>query len=195
MNLTLENKIFQKIKDGDERAFRLLFHKYFQSLYLFALKFVDEEQAKDFIQDIFCELWNNRKKIEINTSISAYLFTVVKNRCFTYLKRERKKHEQQNVYAIKLKEEELLYYDSSEKSILEFAINDRISKVIERLPEKCSEVFKDSRFKGHSNKEIARIHNISIKAVEKHITKALQLFRDEFKDILLILAFLLISKF
>ena len=47
-----------------------------------------------------------------------------------------------------------------------------------------SEVFMESRLNGLSNKDVAEKFNISVKAVEKHISKALKLFREEFKDII-----------
>ena len=195
MNQTSENIVFQKVKNGDRSAFHILFQKYYQSLFLFSLKFVDEEQAKDIVQDCFYELWKNRKKTEIMTSVSAYLFTIVKNRCYKYLKTEQKKRIHHDNFGLLLKQEELQYFTNSEKSILEFATKDRIEKVIQQMPDKCCEVFKKSRFEGFSNKEIAEIFNISVKAVEKHISKALQLFKEEFKDILPILIFLLFNKF
>lgn len=195
MNQTSENIIFQKVKNGNHSAFHYLFQKYYQSLLLFALKFVDEEQAKDIVQDCFYELWQNREKIEITTSLSAYLFTIVKNRCYKYLKTEQKKRIHHNNLGLLLKQEELQYFSNSEKSILEFATKDRIEKVIQQMPGKCNEVFKKSRFEGFSNKEIAETLNISLKAVEKHISRALQLFRDEFKDILLLLFFFLFNQF
>lgn len=191
MNKTSENTILQNLKNDDRSAFRILFQSYFQPLFIFACKFVDEELAKDFVQDCFIDFWQNRKKIEITTSLSAYLFTVIKNKCYKHLKKERKKLDKQGDYGIKLRKEELDFYINSEKSILEFGIKDRIANVIEKLPEKCAEVFKMSRFEGFTNKEIAEKYQISVKAVEKQISKALKIFREEFKDFisLLLLSF------
>lgn len=195
MNQVSENIVFQKVKNGDRSAFRAIYQKYYQSLFLFALKFVDDEQASDIVQDCFYAVWQSRKKIEISTSISAYLFTIVKNGCYKYLKNEQKKKIHRNNFGLLLKQEELQYYVNSEKSILEFATKDRIEKVILQMPDRCREVFKKSRFEGYSNKEIAESFNISLKAVEKHISKALQLFREEFKDILSILIFMIFNNF
>jgi len=186
--------LFQRMKKGDVIAFHKLFQSYYQPLFIFALKFVSEEQAKDFVQDCFYELWQNRKKTEISNSLSAYLFTVIKNKCYKHLKKEQKKQLYRNNYVLKLKEEEFQYYVDSEKSVLEFATKDRIEKVISRMPDKCREVFQKSRIEGFSNKEIAEDFNISVKAVEKHISKALQLFREEFKDVLSIFLFLFFKK-
>lgn len=194
MSQTSENNIFQKVKNGDRSAFHILFQKYYQPLFLFALKFVDEEEAKDIVQDCFYELWQNREKTNVRTSVSAFLFTIVKNRCYRYLKTEQKKKVYHGSFGMLIKQAELQYYINSEKSILEFATKDRIEKVIQQMPDKCCEVFKKSRFEGFSNKEIAETFNISVKAVEKHISKALQLFREEFKELLIFLIFLIISE-
>lgn len=194
MSETYVDILFQRMKKGDVIAFHKLFQSYYQPLFIFALKFVSEEQAKDFVQDCFYELWQNRKKTEISNSLSAYLFTVIKNKCYKHLKKEQKKQLYRNNFVLKLKEEEFQYYVDSEKSVLEFATKDRIEKVISRMPDKCREVFQKSRIEGFSNKEIAEDFNISVKAVEKHISKALQLFREEFKDVLSIFLFLFFKK-
>lgn len=193
MSKTSDYIIFQKVKEGDQFAFRILYLKYFQPLYIFSRKFVDEELAKDFIQDCFYDLWQDRYKIEITSSLSAYLFTIIKNKCYKHLKKEQKKLNKQNNYGLKLRQEELEFYINSEKSILEFGIKDRIEKVINQLPDKCAVVFNESRFNGLSNKDIANKFNISVKAVEKHISKALKLFSEEFKDIISLLFVLIIQ--
>jgi RNA polymerase sigma-70 factor, ECF subfamily len=190
-----EKTLILKMREGDTAAFRRLFHKYYQSLFLFACKFVNDDVAKDLVQDCFLELWKNRKKTEITSSFSSWFFTVVKNRCFKYLKEESKKTDRKNDYGLKLKEEELNFFIHSEKSILEFEVKERIQKVVEQLPPKCSQVFNESRFNGLSNKDIAEKYDISLKAVEKHISKALKLFREEFRDLLMLLVLFFILHF
>jgi len=184
MEQVTDKTLLLKLREGNHVAFRCLFQTYYQRLFLFACKFVEEDIAKDLVQDCFMELWKKRKNTEISTSFSAWIFTVVKNRCYKHLKEESKKSESRNNYRLKLKEEELNFFIHSEKSILEFEVEERIQKVVKQLPPKCSQVFKDSRFKGLSNKDIAEKYSISLKAVEKHISKALKLFREEFKDLI-----------
>jgi len=181
---TTEYNLLQNLKNGDRPAFKIIFLNYYQPLFIFAQKFVHKELANDFVQDCFYELWRNRNNIKITTSLSAYLFTIIKNKCYKHLKKEQQKNLRQKNLGLQLKQEELDYFVNSEKSILEFGIKDRIAGVIENLPEKCAEVFKKSRFEGFTNKEIAEKYQISVKAVEKQITVALKIFREEFKDII-----------
>jgi RNA polymerase sigma-70 factor (ECF subfamily) len=193
MTQSPENIMLQKVRDGDLSAFRQLYHVYFQRLYLFAKKFVDSEMAKDVEQDCFYNFWINREKIEISTSVTAYLFTIIKNRCFKILNEKHRKQVGEQNFSLILKKEELQFFINSEKSILEFDVKDRIEDVIQHLPEKCAKVFSESRFNGLSNKDIADKFNISVKSVEKQISKALKLFRKEFKDIISVIFLLFIQ--
>jgi RNA polymerase sigma-70 factor (ECF subfamily) len=184
MDHNSDMSLFQQVKNDDNNAFRRLFQKYFPPLYIFAKKFLEEEAAKDIVQECFLNLWKNRKKIEITTSLSGYLFAIIKNSCCRYQKDLRQTSCIADDLILCLKEEECQYFIKSEKSILEFDIRDRAIKVLDRLPDNCHRVFCESRFNGLSNKAIAEKYNISIKGVEKHITKALKLFKEEFGDII-----------
>ena len=68
MKLNLESILFRKFKEGDYSASNQIFSKYYQPLFLFARKFVEEDLAKDFVQDCFYEIWKNRKRIELKTT-------------------------------------------------------------------------------------------------------------------------------
>ena len=54
--------------------------------------------------------------------------------------------------------------------------------VTKSLPDRCREVFKLSRLTGLKNWEIAQKLDINIKNVERHISKALNIFRTHFQN-------------
>ncbi len=81
--------------------------------------------------------------------------------------------------------------DSFDTSALTFhEIEKIIEDTLKQLPPQCGVVFKLSRFEEKKYKEIAKELNISVKAVEGHISKALKLFRTNLKDYLPLVAFL-----
>lgn len=183
----MEEKILlEKIRNDDVQAFRKLYEDYFQRLYLFSKKFLPEEQARDVVQDCFFRFWIDRKKIRIEVSVASYLFTMIKNQCVHSLKDTQRKHQKEQHYHLLLKTEELEFFNHSEKSILEFDIKDRIEKVFDELPRKCALIFRESRFEGLTYPEIATKYDISVKAVEKHINRALKAFREELKEFLMV---------
>lgn len=61
---------------------------------------------------------------------------------------------------------------------------DRLMEAVKSLPPKCQQVFVLSRFHGLSYPEIAARCGISVKMVEKHITKALAICRNGVGDAL-----------
>lgn len=68
--------------------------------------------------------------------------------------------------------------DSDRKTIYD-ELTANIHSIMGKLPDRCREVFMMSRFQNMKNKEIAAALKISEKAVEKHIHKALTVFRKE----------------
>jgi RNA polymerase sigma-70 factor (ECF subfamily) len=60
----------------------------------------------------------------------------------------------------------------------------QINQALDRLPEKCGEVFRLSRQQDLSYKEIAEHLDISIKTVENQMGKALRIMRVELQSYL-----------
>ena len=160
-----------------------LFRHYSKPLFYFALKFVDEEQAKDIVQDIFYKIWED-KSIKVSSSLNGLLFTMVRNKCLQQIEKQKVRDHYQQSANIRLKEEELQFYSAKTSSLIELELQEQLEKAIDNLPDKCREVFILSRFHDKMNKEIAEELGISIKTVEKHISRALKQIRIELKDYL-----------
>ena len=82
-------------------------------------------------------------------------------------------------------------YDISDDSFETYVLSELESlfnKSLEKLPERCREVFELSRFHGLKNREISAKLNISEKTVENQVTKALHILKEELKDYLPLLA-------
>jgi RNA polymerase sigma-70 factor (ECF subfamily) len=89
-----------------------------------------------------------------------------------------------------------LNYDALEELKIEqidFArLEKLINDTIESLPERCRQVFVMSRYEELKNKEIAEKLQISVKAVEANITRALSKIRENTKEHLPEIAFSLL---
>ncbi|MCD6354202.1 MAG: hypothetical protein J7L95_01505 [Prolixibacteraceae bacterium] len=65
-----ENTLFGKVKQGDEKAFEILFHRYYGYLCEFATNIVkNDAAAEEIVQDLFVKFWVKRNHIFIETSI------------------------------------------------------------------------------------------------------------------------------
>jgi RNA polymerase sigma-70 factor (ECF subfamily) len=191
-----EKILFEKLRNGDEAAFKVIYKRYVPRLYYFVLEYIPQKDiAENIIQDTLMALWDKRSSLSDGTNLSAYLFTVAKNNCLYKLRDAR--------YRTKM-------YDSSDSgdlelranmdalaaldtSILTFSEIERIiADTLDQLPPQCRIVFNLSRFEEKKYREIAEVLNISVKAVEGHISKALKIFRENLKEFLPLVSFLFI---
>jgi RNA polymerase sigma-70 factor (ECF subfamily) len=170
------------LSDGTLDVSRL-FMNYSKPLFYYALKFVDEEAAKDAVQDVFLKLSADQHLI-ISGSLNGLLFTMIRNKCLQQIEKQKVRASYQEASALRLKENEILFYSTEARSLIEQELREQLEKAIAALPDKCREVFILSRYHEKMNKEIAEELGISIKTVEKHISAALRLIRTELKDYL-----------
>jgi len=174
---------------NSEKAFEILFKSHYSKLVFFANRFVnDEDISREVVSEVFTLLWEERASLTIKTSVNAYLYRTVQNRCLNYLKHKKIESEYVNYLAKHnmLSEIPALQRNPAQEKELE----EQVHKAIEELPEKCREVFKLSRFENLKNKEIAANLNISQKTVERHMTIALDRLRNCLKHLFLLITFL-----
>lgn len=178
----------------DEKAFEALFKTYYVRLIFFANRFVnDEDVSREVVSEVFTRLWEERTTLSIKTSVNAYLYRTVQNRCLNFLKHKKIESEYVNYLAKNnmLSEIPALHRNPAQ----ERELKEQIQKAIEELPEKCRDVFKLSRFQNMKNKEIAESLQISQKTVERHMTIALDRLRQGLKHLLVLASFLLNTHF
>lgn len=178
----------------DPHLFDELFRQYSKPLFYYAAKFVEDEAAKDIVQDVFVKLWSDQT-INISQSLNSLLFTMVRNSCLQLLEKQKVRNKYLELTKIMLREDELRYYMEEKSGLIEQELEDKLNEVINSLPDRCRQIFLLSRFENKKNKEIALELEISVKAVEKQITKALATVRIDMKDYLPMLAFLLSSHY
>ena len=180
------------VNNEDPQLFDELFKQYSKPLFYYAVKFVEDEVAQDIVQDVFIKLWSDRSII-ISQSLNSFLFTMVRNSCLQQLEKQKVRNRYLESTRLMLQEEELRYFMDEKPALIEQELEDKLNEVLNALPERCRQIFNMSRFENRKNKEIAEELEISVKAVEKQITKALATIRIEMKEYLPLLALFLSS--
>ncbi|SKC85825.1 RNA polymerase sigma-70 factor [Ohtaekwangia koreensis] len=181
-----DQELFDRVCQGDQRAFSILFDRHWKRLYQAACRVIEDETvAQDIVQDVLISLWEKGRDRNI-LNIGAYLYQAVRLQCFMHLRSGAisKKHlEHINLVATANETEETLH-----AAELQTALEESIAT----LPEKCREIFYMSRYELLPNKKIAEQLHISPKTVENQITKALRMLRLSL-DKLVMLASVLLS--
>lgn len=173
-------KLLHALKADDRSAVTAIFLKYHQSLCRISYRIVnDADDAKDVAQEVFIKLWRNRKSLQLQFSLEAYLRRAVINTSLNRLETKKRFRPMEAVRHIPEAGEQN-QHDAIE---LQF----RIDAAISSLPVRTKAVFTLIRFESMSYSEVAASLDISEKAVEKEMMKALKLLRTSLRDYLFLL--------
>jgi RNA polymerase sigma-70 factor (family 1) len=170
-----EIDLVASLKEGNEKAFGLIYDRLANRLYLFILKKVgDKETAEEILQEVFVALWNNRNVMDVDTFLDPYLFKITKNKIFSFMRSEHVRKKYAADFCLFAQK----YRDNSLEEMMD--VNDLHQVLDERiaeLPDKCQTAFRMSRMEHATISQIAERMNISTRTVENYITQALRHLR------------------
>lgn len=162
-------------KKDDIDAFERLYNNYQPRIYSFSLRYLKvTEDAEGITQEVFIELWNNRKKIDVNLSLSSFLFTIAKNKIIDHFRKQQK----QILFAKYLQSYiELSKIEPEADADPRFSVK-QVGRAIKKLSEKRKIVFLLSKKFGLSRKEIADFMGVSENTVKNHLQEAVKNIRE-----------------
>ena len=171
-----DTEIIGRIRNGDAGQFESLFRSSYVSLVRYAKTLIkDHDTAEEIVQDLFFRIWQDKEKLNIESSLNGYLFRSVHNRCLHYIEHNR---------VVDRHAEEMSYRQTespeSPSDILNYKeLQEKVARILEKLPERCGKIFTMSRFEGLKYSEIAEKLSVSVKTVEANMGRALKEFRKE----------------
>lgn len=160
---------------GDLHAFESLYNRFVGKTYNYLLSFThDAELSKDLTQSTFLQLWNSRSNLDATRNIDGYIFMIARN----LLYREIRSRAVINRYEefVRTNSDERDTFTIDEKMTKE-AIENRITELLQLLPEARRRIFMLRWNEGLSNKEIAASLQISEKTVSTQINRTVTFLR------------------
>ncbi len=156
----------------DSGSFKNIFDKYYDNIRNFLYyRSGNIETAEDLVQDVFLRLWENREKIR-EESVGGYLYTIAANLIKNHYRRNEISYQFINSLTQKNNSE-------SPEFLMEMQEFDhRLQQTLAAMPEKSRDVFLMNRIDGLTYGEIADRLQLSIKAVEKRMHKALSFLKE-----------------
>ncbi|MEQ6121256.1 sigma-70 family RNA polymerase sigma factor [Reichenbachiella sp. MALMAid0571] len=156
----------QSIQNRDRQVYEALFHNHYHQLVRFAEGMIfDPDLAQDLVQSLFIHLWENAANINIKSSLKAYLFMAVKNRCLNCLKELQIRDKNELLYL-----EGMLNSDSSED--IDPQLLDRLNFSLAQLPDKMVEIVKLKYLENRKLRDIAVQLNISENTVKTQLLRS-----------------------
>lgn len=174
--LLSDTDLLNRIQEGEEWAFEVLFKQYFQGLSVYAKRFLNDlDLAQDIVQEVFVKFYEQKDTLVVHSSLKALLYQSVRNRSLDYI-RSRQTRSTHHEYILNMSQgQDVDGSDFMEQVELE----ERIYKSIADLPEQCRVIFRMSRLEGKRNQEIADELQLSKRTVETQISNALKRLRKD----------------
>ncbi len=143
---------------------------------------LDSAVTEEIVQDVFLVVWKQRHTLPEDSDLKKYMFRCARNLCWDHLEKLRIKtipideldldniYRRSNSYLLDSEALDKLYEDDLRKMI---------GETLGKMSSQTREIFWMSREQNLSNKEIAERMNLSEKAIEYHISKAIKLIRKD----------------
>ena len=171
-NTFTDRELLEKLAGGEETVFRLLFERYRDPIYSTALHVCGSASlAEEIVQDVFLDLWLQRRTATTITYLSAYLNRMAGNKIYDALKQQQRQHDLQQTI-----DPEDDHYTPA--VLLENKDYDAIlTRAIARLPEKQRLTYNLVKQQGLSRKAAATTLGVSPETVKYNLEQSLRSIR------------------
>ncbi|WP_172594560.1 RNA polymerase sigma factor [Mariniphaga sediminis] len=166
-----DNNLWIHITQGDRTALKQLHNRYFHQMYLYAVKSTNGNNglAEELVSDCFIKLWENRKKIEIQSSVKYYLFFILHNSIIDHFRKKRLLTEPLTIDFQAPGDDK--DFDHQKQYI-------RLYHAVKKLPDKCRMVLELAVFESLSYNEIAERLDISRNTVKTQMGRAYKALKE-----------------
>ncbi len=169
-----DKRLFQLIAEGDEAAFRELFHAYVPQLQPLVMHLTKTASVtEDIIQETFLRVWLSRDKLPAIENPRSWLLRILFYQSFTWLRRRNVHHKALDAMAYG--EDEMR--STTEEAVAYAAMLRLVGEAVQQLPAQAKKIYKLSRENGLRIPEIAAQLDLSPNTVKNSLVRSLQAIR------------------
>lgn len=179
--------LVDRVKGGDQQAFKELFEKYKQPLYYHILKMVHRSDVvEDLQQEVFLKAFDNIYSYNSGFAFSTWLYRITTNHTIDYLRKKRLKtmsiddpiKTKDGEVGIDVPDEDA----ESDDLVMQKQRSAIIKQALESLPEKYRMVIQYRHMEELSYQEIADLMDLPLGTIKAHIFRAREMLYKYLKD-------------
>lgn len=192
-------ELLARVQAEDVTGLQELFDKYWDMLWDIATKKTgDAREAEDIVQELFIDIWYNKRSLKINSSFRNYLISSLYLKIFKSFRTKGLRQKHYDEFARILQDVDLST-ENLDLSVAELEdeyakLSDLITDTVALMPPVMQRVFSLKHVEGYSYTEIAEKLNVSTTTVKTHLKLAMSRLRkagDEYPAPLVLLPALL----
>ena len=179
VNHTDEKSLLFQLKNGDERAFEILYNNYKYRIAGNLFKLLkSDDLVKEVLQELFFKIWEVRTQIDAEKSFKSYLFRIAENLVHDYFRKVAK--DKRLLTKMVASSSELYFH--VEEDLLSKEDAQKLQKAIDLMPAQRKMVFTLCKLEGKSYKEVEQIMGINAKTISSHMLQANRFLKTYFRD-------------
>ena len=174
-----ETEIIDKLKQGNETAFRELVDNYRQMVVNTCFGLLhNADDAEDVAQDVFIEVFRSVENFRADSKISTWLYRIAVNRSLNFIRDNKKRRWFQSFDDVVESKKEMLNqlnHQSADNPESELENSQRaiiLHEAIDSLPENQRVAFTLNKYEDLAYKEISEVMNLTVSSVESLIHRA-----------------------
>lgn len=171
--------LWSELRAGDEKAFSVLFEKYYEHLVRYGNSFSNHsEKVQDCIQDVFADIWLYKHSLSDNCNVKAYLLSSVRKRIARLQERDHIFRKIASTNTIEFLfdfsiEHQLIIDESSADKV------NKLNKLINLLPSRQKEALYLRYHQGLSVEQIAEMLDVNYQSANNLLHRALLNLRKD----------------
>ena len=184
--MTNETELIERLKHGDETAFKDIVEQWQDMVYNTILGIVQNEtEAEDLAQDVFIKVFEKIGTFKGDSKFSTWLYRIATTTALDHLRSRKRKKRSGFLQAITGASEEKeqipdfhhpgVSLDNKERAAVLF-------KAIETLPESQKAAYTLHKLEGLSYRDVSEVLNTTVSAVESLMSRANQNLRKQLED-------------
>ncbi len=177
--ITDDSLLWSRLKVGDEKAFSVLFEKYYEHLVRYGNSFSKHSgKVQDCIQDVFADVWLYRNSLSDDANVKAYLLSSLRKRISRLQERDHVFSKITSTNTIEF----LFDFSIEHQLIIDESTADKVrqlNKLINLLPSRQKEALYLRYHQGLSVEQIADMLDVNYQSANNLLHRALLNLRKD----------------
>ncbi|WP_034057322.1 RNA polymerase sigma factor [Lacinutrix jangbogonensis] len=171
----ISNDIIKACINGEEKAQMQLYDNYCDAMYTIACRYLNNEDAKDAMQDGFIKAFSKLESYAPDYSFGAWLKRIIINQCLDFLRKI-------NIETTTYTEDNLEIVDEEHWEFDDTITKETILKAISNLKEHYKLIITLYLIEGYDHEEISEILKIPVKTSRTQLRRARLTLQNHLKD-------------
>ena len=189
-----DSYIWEKFREGSTSAFEIIYERHVNILANYGNRMCqNEEIVKDAIQDMYIDLWRNKKNLSSTDSILFYLLKAFRRNLVKKIVASKKHHSHLNICEAENEYFELAHDDSIIAAEIEKSKLQELHKQLNALAPRQKEALFLRFYTGLNYTEISKTMGINQQSAYNMVFRALELLKERMPVVATMLLLMQIS--